>query len=91
LQTLEADAFIASDLEGRYVLDRLGLSRHFRMVERPLGIRGVHAVASKEHVQAPELIEALNRGLKELKASDAYAAIVRSHLMRLWSAREGAP
>jgi uncharacterized protein len=91
VQTLEADAFIASDLEGRYVLDRLGLSRHFRMVERPLGIRGVHAVASKEHVQAPELIEALNRGLKELKASDAYAAIVRSHLMRLWSAREGAP
>jgi uncharacterized protein len=91
VQTLEADALIASDLEGRYVLDRVGLSRHFRMVERPLGIRGVHAVASKEHVQAPELIEALNRGLKELKASDAYAAIVRSHLMRLWNAREGTP
>jgi uncharacterized protein len=91
VQTLEADAFIASDLEGRYVLDRLGLSRHFKMLERPLGIRGVHAVASKEHAQAPELIDALNRGLKELKESDAYAAIVRRHLMRLWAARDGAP
>ena len=80
---------IASDLEGRYVLERLGLSRHFKMLERPLGIRGVHAVASKEHVQAPELIDALNRGLKELKESDAYAAIVRRHLMRLWAARDG--
>jgi TRAP-type uncharacterized transport system substrate-binding protein len=91
VQTLEADAFIASDLEGRYVLDRLGLARHFRMVERPLGIRGVHAVASKEHAQAPELIDTLNRGLKALKESDAYATIVRSHLMRLWTAREGTP
>jgi len=91
VQTLEADAFIASDLEGRYVLDRLGLARQFRMVERPLGIRGVHAVASKEHAQAGELIDALNRGLKVLKESDAYATIVRSHLMRLWTAREGTP
>ena len=91
VQTLEADAFVASDLEGRYVLDRLGLSRHFAMAERPLGIRGVHAVASKEHAQASELISAVNRGLKELKESDAYAAIVRRHLMRLWNARAGTP
>lgn len=91
VQTLEADAFVASDLEGRYVLDRLGLSRHFTMAERPLGIRGVHAAASKDHAQASELISALNRGLKELKESDAYAAIVRSHLMRLWNARASAP
>jgi polar amino acid transport system substrate-binding protein len=91
VQTLEADAFIASDLEGRYVLDRLGLARQFKMLERPLGIRGVHAVASKEHAQAGELIEALNRGLKALKESDAYATIVRRHLMRLWTAREGTP
>jgi ABC-type amino acid transport substrate-binding protein len=55
------------------------------MLERPLGIRSVHVVASREHVQASELIGAVNRGLKELKETDAYAAIVRSHLMRLWN------
>jgi len=91
VQTLEADAFVASDLEGRYVLDRLGLSRDFRMLERPLGIRGVHVVASRERAQASELISAVNRGLKELKETDAYAAIVRSHLMRLWNGNASAP
>jgi len=91
VQTQEADAFVASDLEGRYVLDRLGLSRDFRMLERPLGIRGVHVVASRERAQASELISAVNRGLKELKATDAYAAIVRSHLMRLWNGNPSAP
>jgi ABC-type amino acid transport substrate-binding protein len=91
VQTQEVDAFVASDLEGRYVLDRLGLSGHFRMAERQLGIRGVHAVASREHAYAPELIAAVNRGLKELKASGAYATIVRSHLTRLWNARAGTP
>ena len=91
VQTLEADAFVASDLEGRYVLDRVGLSRDFRMLERPLGIRGVHVVASRERAQASELISAVNRGLKELKETDAYAAIVRSHLMRLWNGNASAP
>jgi hypothetical protein len=91
VQTLEADAFVASDLEGRYVLDRVGLSRDFRMLERPLGIRGVHVVAARERVQASELINAVNRGLKELKETDAYAAIVRSHLMRLWNGYASAP
>jgi NMT1-like family len=91
VQTQEADAFVASDLEGRYVLDRLGLSRDFRMLERPLGIRGVHVVVAREHLQASELIGAVNRGLKQLKETDAYAAIVRSHLMRLWNGNANAP
>jgi ABC-type amino acid transport substrate-binding protein len=91
VQTQEADAFVASDLEGRYVLDRVGLSRDFRMLERPLGIRGVHVVAAREHVQSSELISAVNRGLKQLKETDAYAAIVRTHLMRLWNGNASAP
>jgi len=91
VQTQEVDAFVASDLEGRYVLDRLGLSDHFRMAQRPLGIRGVHAVASREHAQGAELIAAVNRGLQELKASGAYAAIIRNHLTRMWNAQAGTP
>jgi ABC-type amino acid transport substrate-binding protein len=91
VQRQEAEAFIASDLEGRYMLDRLGLSDHFRMTERPLGIRGIHAVASREHPQATELIAAVNRGLKGLKESGAYAAIIRSHLTRLWNTGAGTP
>jgi ABC-type amino acid transport substrate-binding protein len=90
VQRREADAFVASDLEGRYVLDRLGLAQQFKMAERPLGTRGVHAIVSREHARASELIGELNRGLKQLKGSDAYAAIVREHLMRLWGAKADA-
>jgi TRAP-type uncharacterized transport system substrate-binding protein len=87
----EADAFIASDLEGRYALGQLGLSALFKMMERPLGTRGVHVIVPKDHAQAEELIEAVNRGLKQLKQSDAYSNIVRRHLMKLWNAQASAP
>jgi hypothetical protein len=73
------------------VLDRLGLAQQFKMAERPLGTRGVHAIVSKEHAQASELIAAVNRGLKLLKQTDAYAAIVRRHLMRLWETKTSRP
>ena len=54
-------------------------------------MRGVHAIVSKEHPQASELIDAVNRGLRQLKQGDVYATILRQHLMRLWDARAGTP
>jgi ABC-type amino acid transport substrate-binding protein len=90
-QQREADAFVASDLEGRYALGQLGLSQTFRMMERPLGTRGVHIIVPRDNQHADELITAVNQGLKQLKQSDAYAAIIRQHLMKLWDARASAP
>ena len=58
---------------------------------RYLELLGQHEDASRERAQASELISAVNRGLKELKETDAYAAIVRSHLMRLWNGNASAP
>jgi hypothetical protein len=90
VQSSEADAFVANDLEGRYVLQRLGLAQQFRMAERPLGTRGIHAIALRDNTQAMELMQTVNRGLRQLKQSDAYGAIVREHLMRLWDAKPAA-
>src|SRR5262249_48890966 len=89
VQKLEADAFVANDLEGRDVLQRLGLAQHFKMAERSLGTRGIHAIALKENPQASELIQAVNQGLKQLKQTEAYGAIVREHLLRLWDSDPG--
>jgi uncharacterized protein len=89
-QQREADAFVASDLEGRYTLGQLGLSQLFKMMERPLGTRGVHVIVPKDHAQAEELVNAVNQGLKQLKQSDAYSTIIRQHLIKLWDTR-GAP
>jgi len=91
VQRHEADAFVANDLEAQYVLGRLGLSALFKMLERPLGTRGVHALVAKDHAQAFELIDAVNSGVRRLRESDAYAAIVRRHLMRLWETAAGVP
>ncbi len=35
-------------------------------------------------------MQAVNRGLKQLKQSDVYGAIVREHLMRLWDIKPAA-
>jgi polar amino acid transport system substrate-binding protein len=91
VQQQEADAFVASDLEGRYALGQLGLSQIFKMMERPLGTRGVHVIVPRDRQQADELITAVNQGLKQLKQSDTYAAIIRQHLMKLWDTRASAP
>jgi len=91
VQAREADAFAAADVEGRYLLGRLGLTQLFAMQARALATRGLHAVASREHPRGSELVSALNRGLKQLKQSDAYAAIVQKHLMRLWDSAPSAP
>ena len=44
-------------------------------------MRGVHAIVSRRHARASELIDGVNLGLKQMKQSDAYGAIVRQHLM----------
>jgi polar amino acid transport system substrate-binding protein len=90
VQQREADAFVASDLEGRYTLGQLGLSQLFKMMERPLGTRGVHVIVPKDRPQAEALIGAVNQGLKQLKQSDAYASIIRQHLTELWDTRASA-
>jgi hypothetical protein len=83
-QQHEVDAFVASDLEGRYLLGQLGLWQFFKMMVRPLGTRGVHVIVPKDRPRAEDLVNTVNLGLKQLKESDAYAAIVRQHLMKLW-------
>jgi polar amino acid transport system substrate-binding protein len=90
-QQRETDAFVASDLEGRYALGQLGLSQLFKMMERPLGTRGVHVIVPRERPQAEELVSAVNQGLKQLKQSDAYSSIIRQHLMKLWDTRASTP
>jgi len=84
VQAREAHAFVATDLEGRYLLGKLGLEKYFGMLARPLATRGLHAVVAREHAKAAELIGAINQGLKQLKQGEAYAGIVQKHLLRLW-------
>jgi ABC-type amino acid transport substrate-binding protein len=81
VQAHDADIFVATDLEGTYLLRRLGLTPYFSMQARPLATGAVHAVVWRGHARAANLIAGLNRGLRRLKASDAYSAIVQKQLV----------
>jgi ABC-type amino acid transport substrate-binding protein len=97
VQARDADTFVATDLEGMHLLRRLGLTPYFSMQARPLATGAVHAVVWRDNPRAPDLINAVNQGLKRLKQSDAYSAIVQKHLIAAASAstapsrRESAP
>jgi hypothetical protein len=66
VQAHDADAFVATDLEGTHLLRQLGLAPFYIMQARPLATRGVHAVVSRQHPRSTELINDLNQGLKRL-------------------------
>jgi ABC-type amino acid transport substrate-binding protein len=85
VQTREADAFVALDIEGRHVLRQIGLQPMFRMLERPLATRGIHAVVPKAHPRAAELIARIDAGLQSFRNSEAYTSTLREHLLPLWS------
>ena len=91
VQGQAAHAFAAPDLEGRFLLARLGLAQVFSMQTRPLVTRGVHAVVARDNAKADALIGAINRGLKQLKQSGTYAAMVQKHLAGLWDGTATVP
>lgn len=83
VQRGEADAFIASELEGRLTIARLGLAGAFRMAEMPLTAKSIHIMLSKDAPGAKERLAALNGGIEKLKSEDIYVQIIARHLARL--------
>jgi hypothetical protein len=85
VQARDADAFVATDLEGTFLLRKLGLAQFYTMQARPLATRGVHAIVARQHQNGAELLNVLNQGLKKLKEGDAYATLVQKHLVTVTS------
>jgi hypothetical protein len=83
----EADAAIANELEGRFILDRVGLAPSIRMLDRPLATHGLHAVVAKDHPQASEILRSINDGLAQLKKREDYLALVNKHVLGLLANR----
>ena len=80
----KADGLFMHELEGRVALQRLGIQQQFRIAERPLAVRTLHAIAAKNNPRALELITALNEGLTRLKQNGTYAEIVQKQLSPFW-------
>lgn len=81
----KADGLFMHELEGRLALRRLGIQQQFRIAERPVAVRTLHAIAAKNSPPALELISGLNAGLAKLKQTGRYAEIVQKQLSPFWS------
>jgi len=81
VQRREADAFVATDVEGLHLLKQLGIDPLFVIAERPLGARTIHAAVWKAHPQAAHMLETVNKAIRQIKDSGALANLVRQHLM----------
>ena len=84
VEQAKADGLLMHELEGRVALRRLGIHQQFRIAERPIAVRTLHAIAAKNSPRAVELIGALNDGLSKLKQTGGYAEIVQKQLSPFW-------
>lgn len=79
----EADALIATEPEGRFVIEKLKLSDVLQMVDRPVATLGLHAAISRDNPRREELLLGVNRALASFKSSPRYSAVMTSHLAEL--------
>ena len=75
------DAFITDELVGMALIKKLlpGKEGDFEMVEKPDGAASLHVMAAKKLPGSAKLIESINDGLKKIKASGEYDAIVAKY------------
>ena len=84
VQAGDADAFVANELEGRFLIRRLGIHEDFRMLEAPLETRAMHAHVLGNRPNSAALLARINQELRRVKQSKVYSNVVRDHVMAIW-------
>ena len=84
VQKLEAgriDAFITDELVGWALIKQLfpGKEGGFATVDKPESVAPLYVIAHKKHAGSAKFIEAVNDGLKKIKASGEYDKIVAKY------------
>jgi polar amino acid transport system substrate-binding protein len=85
LQSGEVDAVAMNEFTGRTAIKTLDLADKVDVVaSRPLSIEGLHVIVHKSHPQAEELIDVINTGFKNIKASGEYQKVIDTHMSKIW-------
>ena len=81
LQADRIDAFITDELVGWSLIKQLfpGKESEFATVDKPEGVSPLHIIANKKFAGSAKFIEAVNDGLKKIKASGDYDKIVAKY------------
>ncbi|MCH2163382.1 MAG: transporter substrate-binding domain-containing protein [Marinovum sp.] len=82
----KVDAVALNEFTGRQAIADLGLADRIEIVQtRPLSIEGLHVVVHKTHPQAQYMLETINNGLSEIKASGTYQQVINQHMSQIWA------
>ncbi|MEZ5922819.1 MAG: transporter substrate-binding domain-containing protein [Hyphomicrobiaceae bacterium] len=82
----DADAVMASEIEGRATLVASGLAAEIEMLERPMATESLTAVVAKSHPAAEAVVGRINAALARVKANGGYYTLVDKYLVALWGA-----
>lgn len=81
----KVNAVAINEFVGRQALKTLDLEGKVDIVQtRPLSIEGLHVVVHKTHPNAQGMIDTVNGGLDQIKASGDYQGIVDKHMSIFW-------
>ncbi len=79
-----ADAVAVNEFTGRSVMREHGFEAQFSEMPQPLAVLGLHVVVHKSHPRAAELLDMFDTGLRGIRDSGRYQAILDDHLTRFW-------
>jgi hypothetical protein len=78
-----ADGFIATEPEGRYVIEKLKLSGTLQLSQHLEAAAGLHVAVAKDNPKHAQFLLRINKAIADFKASDRYSLVLASHLADL--------
>lgn len=82
----EVDAVAINEFTGRAAVRDLALTDQVEaMVGRALAIESLHVLVHKGHPRAAELLEVMNSGLAQIRATGEYQRVIDRHLPQYWA------
>ena len=79
----EAEALIALEPEGRFVIEKLKLTQSLQLSQRIETPMGLHVLVEKANPRQAILLQTINEALSKFRASSGYSQVIASHIYDL--------
>jgi len=79
----EAEALIALEPEGRFVIEKLKLTQSLQLSQRIETPMGLHVLVEKANPRQAILLQTINEALSKFRASSGYSQVMASHISDL--------
>jgi hypothetical protein len=79
----EAEALIALEPEGRFVIEKLKLTQSLQLSQRIETPMGLHVLVEKANPRQAILLQTINEAVSKFRASSGYSQVIASHISDL--------